>query len=45
MRGLAPGKYRVTDSGTDRDLGTVEGENPELATQFGEHLLLEVAEE
>lgn len=44
-RGLASGKYRVTDSGRDRDLGTVEGENPELATQFGEHLSLEAAAE
>lgn len=45
LRGLAPGKYRVTDYENDRDWGTVEGENAKLATQFREHLLLEVSKQ
>ncbi len=42
-RGLAAGKSRVTDSDSECDPGTIAGENPELATQFGQHLLLEAA--
>jgi alpha-galactosidase len=45
LRGLAPGKYRVTDYERSRDLGTIDAENPTLATQFHEHLLLEAARE
>ena len=40
LRGLAPGKYRVLDYENNRDLGTIDSDNPKLATQFREHLLL-----
>jgi alpha-galactosidase len=45
LRGLAPGRYRVTDYENGRDLGTIDSENPTLTTQFDEHLLLEAARE
>jgi len=45
LRGLATGKYHVTDYENNRDLGTIDSRNPKLATQFHEHLLLEVAKE
>jgi alpha-galactosidase len=45
LRGLAPGKYRVTDYESGRDLGTIDADKPALATQFHEHLLLEAAKE
>jgi alpha-galactosidase len=45
LRGLAPGKYHVTDFENNRDLGTIEGQNPKFRTHFHEHLLLEVAKE
>jgi alpha-galactosidase len=45
LRGLSPGKYRVTDYENGRELGTVDSDNPKLTTQFREHLLLEAAKE
>ena len=45
LRGLAPGKYRVLDYENNRDLGTIDSENPELAARFREHLLLEADRE
>jgi len=45
LRGLAPGKYHVTDYEHNRDLGKIDGQNPKFTTQFHEHLLLEVAKE
>lgn len=45
LRGLSPGKYRVTDYENSRDLGTIDAENPKLTTQFHEHLLLEATKE
>jgi alpha-galactosidase len=45
LRGLAPGKYRVTDYENGRDLGTIDAAHPQLAAQFREHLLLEAAKE
>jgi alpha-galactosidase len=41
LRGLAPGKYHVTDYENGRDLGTIDSRNPKLTTQFREHLLLQ----
>jgi len=45
LRGLAPGKYHVTDYENGRDLGTIDAAHPQLAAQFHEHLLLETANE
>ncbi len=45
LRGLAPGKYHVTDYASQKDLGTVEAsadQPPRLKTEFREHLLLQV---
>ena len=42
LRGLEAGKYRVFDYENGKDLGTVEGQNPKLQTEFQHHLLLEV---
>ena len=41
LRGLAPGKYRLTDYEHDSELGTIDAADPKLATKFREHLLLE----
>ena len=41
LRGLQPGKYRVFDYENGKDLGTIEGASPKLATEFTHHLLLE----
>lgn len=43
LRGLEPGKYRVTDYENGKDLGTIDGQNPRLAAEFKQHLLLEVS--
>ena len=46
LRGLKPGKYRVSDYGEGKDLGTVDaGANgaAKLPADFKEHLLLEVS--
>jgi alpha-galactosidase len=46
LRGLKPGRYRVSDYSDGKDLGTVEvGADGEarLVAQFKEHLLLEVS--
>jgi alpha-galactosidase len=43
LRGLEPGKYRVTDYENGKDLGTIDGQNPRLAAEFNRHLLLEVS--
>lgn len=45
LRGLAPGKYRVLDYENNRDLGTIDSENPKLTARFREHLLLEADRE
>ncbi|HZO99178.1 MAG TPA: alpha-galactosidase, partial [Terriglobia bacterium] len=46
LRGLGPGTYHVTDYADGKDLGTVEAATdkaPQLATEFKDHLLLEVS--
>jgi alpha-galactosidase len=46
LRGLEPGTYHVVDYAEGKDLGTIEataGKAPRLATEFKEHLLLEVS--
>jgi hypothetical protein len=46
LRGLKSGKYRVSDYGEAKDLGTVEAAAngvAELAADFKDHLLLEVS--
>jgi alpha-galactosidase len=45
LRGLAPGKYRVTDYENGAELGTVDAARPQLAAQFHEHLLIEATKE
>ena len=45
LRGLAPGRYRVLDYESGRDLGIVDAPNPKLSTEFSQHLLLEVSKE
>jgi alpha-galactosidase len=47
LRGLKSGSYRVVNYADGKDLGTVEateGKAPRLATEFNEHLLLEVSQ-
>jgi alpha-galactosidase len=43
LRGLQPGKYRVFDYDNGKDLGTLDGAQPRLTTEFTHHLLLEVS--
>jgi alpha-galactosidase len=43
LRGLQPGKYRVSDYDQGKDLGTVDAASPKLSTEFTNHLLLEVS--
>ena len=46
LRGLKPGKYRVSDYGEGKDLGTVDAAAngvAKLAAEFKDHLLLEVS--
>lgn len=43
LRGLEPGKYRVVDYENGKDLGTLDGRNTRLRTEFAHHLLLEVS--
>ena len=43
LRGLQPGRYRVTDYENGKDLGVVEGRSARLATEFTHHLLLEAS--
>jgi alpha-galactosidase len=46
LRGLKPGKYRVTDYSEGKDLGTVDAASngaAELPAEFKDHLLLEVS--
>lgn len=43
LRGLQAGEYRVFDYEREKDLGTVDGQNPKLTTEFTQHLLLEVS--
>jgi len=45
LRGLAPGKYRLTDYEDGRDLGTIDAKDPKLPGQFREHLLVEATKE
>jgi alpha-galactosidase len=45
LRGLKPGKYRVSDYSEEKDLGTVDATAngvAKLAAEFKDHLLLEV---
>ena len=41
LRGLAPGKYHVTDYVNNSDLGFVTAPNAHLTVSFSDHLLLE----
>jgi alpha-galactosidase len=46
LRGLKPGKYRVSDYGEGKDLGAVDAASngtAKLAAEFKDHLLLEVS--
>jgi alpha-galactosidase len=44
LRGLAPGKYKVTDYAENKDLGTVDSSDPHLHNvTFKEHILIEVS--
>ena len=43
LRGLQPGKYRVSDYVNGKDLGTVDAGKPELSAEFQDRLLLEVS--
>lgn len=43
LRGLQPGKYRVLDYVNGKELGTIDSQSPKLATEFTDHLLLEVS--
>jgi alpha-galactosidase len=45
LRGLAPGKYRVTDYVNGKDLGTVTAPDAKLNATFADHLLLEVTKQ
>jgi alpha-galactosidase len=45
LRGLRPGKYRVFDYENGKDMGTIEAPNAKLATEFSEHLMLEVTKQ
>jgi len=45
LRGLAPGKYRVTDYTDGRDLGEVTAPNAKLRSSFTDHLLLQVTKQ
>jgi alpha-galactosidase len=45
LRGLAPGKYRVTDYVNNRDLGKIDASSPTLDTQFQGSLLLQTSRE
>lgn len=42
LRGLAPGKYHVTDYANNRDLGYIMSPNARLTATVADHLLLEV---
>jgi alpha-galactosidase len=42
LRGLAPGKYHVTDYANNRDLGYVTSPNARVTATVADHLLLEV---
>ena len=43
LRGLSAGQYRVYDYENQKDLGSIDGANPRLKTEFKKHLLLEVS--
>jgi len=45
LRGLAPGKYSVTDYANDKDLGTVTAPDAHISTSFADHLLLRVVKQ
>jgi alpha-galactosidase len=45
LRGLAAGRYHVLDYENGKDLGSVEGPDAKLSTEFAHHLLLEVSPE
>jgi len=41
LRGLQPGKYRVTDYVNSRDLGEIQSSSPTLKVDFKGSLLVE----
>jgi alpha-galactosidase len=43
LRGLEPRRYRVVDYENGKNLGTLDGRNARLRTEFTHHLLLEVS--
>jgi alpha-galactosidase len=43
LRGLAPGKYQVTDYEMGKQLALVDAQFPKLHVEFSQHLLLEVS--
>ncbi len=43
LRGLAPGKYQVTDYEAAKQMGVVDAQSPKLHVEFTQHLLLEVS--
>ena len=43
LRGLAPGRYQVTDYEIGKQLGLVDAQSPKLRVEFSQHLLLEVS--
>ena len=43
LRGLAPGRYQVTDYEVGKQLAVVDAQSPKLRVQFSQHLLLEVS--
>jgi alpha-galactosidase len=43
LRGLQPGKYRISDYVNEKELGVVGGPNAKLIVEFADHLLLEAS--
>jgi alpha-galactosidase len=43
LRGLAPGKYQVTDYEMGKQLALLDAQFPKLHVEFSQHLLLEVS--
>jgi alpha-galactosidase len=43
LRGLQPGKYKVFDYANNKDLGTIDANNPRLNVEFKDNLLVEVS--
>lgn len=45
LRGLAPGRYRIVDYVNNKELATIDSNNPVLSTEFAGHLLLEATKQ